>query len=386
MLNAKGVSIWAVIATALVLSPAIIQAQEDLMHVPVTVSFFPPLSTSGFYSYNVSTNFSLNIIGGYVGAVKGCEIGSVFNIDTREMQGCQLVGVLNIVAGDARGFQGAGVANVVAGNLEVCQAAGVGNFVAGNASGAQVAGVFNFTAGEVDGLQLAGVANIAVGEVTGVQIAGPVNLAIGDCPVQIGVLDVAIGASEAQIGVVNFAGVARDLQLGVVNVAGRNDGVPVGIVSVAGNSRFQANIWADGVSLLNVALKIRNGRIYNLYTMGFDPIGEEASLGKLGLGLGGHVPFDPFFVDIGAVHYNVYEGIRFWDQEGYSGLTTVHFTGGWQILPILAITAGPTVNVWHSTVWNGEYIRNFGLLVGDYDGVDTYTDVWLGFSLGLQLF
>ena len=370
MLNAKGVRIWAVIAAALVLSPAAMLAQDDLMHVPVSVSFFPPLSTSGVYAWKVSTNFSLNIIGGYVGAVKGCELGSVFNLDIRGMEGCQLSGVLNVVAGDARGFQGAGVANVVAGNLEVCQAAGVGNFVAGNAAGAQ----------------LAGVVNIAVGEVSGAQIAGTVNIAVENCPVQLGVLNVAIGENNTQIGVVNFAGNAKGLQLGVVNVAGRNDGVPVGIVSVAGNSRFQANIWADGVSLLNVALKIRNGRIYNLYTMGFDPIGEEAPLGKLGLGLGGHVPFDPFFVDIGAVHYNVYEGIRFWEQEGYSGLTTVHFTGGWQILPILAITAGPTVNVWHSTVWNGEYIRNFGLLVGDYDGVDTYTDVWLGFSVGVQLF
>jgi hypothetical protein len=383
---AKKSFVWAVIATALVLSPAAMLAQEDMMHVPVTVTFFPPLSTSGFYAYKVSTNFSLNIIGGYVGAVKGCEIGSVFNIDVRGMEGCQLGGVLNIVAGDARGFQAASVLNIVAGNLEVCQSAGVGNFVAGTASGAQLASVFNFTAGQVAGLQLSGVANVAVGDVAGVQIASSVNVAAGDCPVQLGVTNVAIGENHAQIGVANFAGNAKALQLGVVNVAGRNDGVPIGVVSVAGNSRFQANVWADEVSLLNVALKIRNGRIYNVYTMGFNPIAEEAPLGKFGVGLGGHMPFDPFFVDIGAVHYNVYEGIRFWEQEGYSGLTTVHFTGGWQVLPILAITAGPTLNVWHSSVWNGEYIRNFGLLLGDYDGVDTYTDIWLGFSLGIELF
>jgi len=360
-------------------------AQEDLIYRPVSVSFFPPLSTNGFDGYKVLTNFSLNIIGGYVGAVQGCEIGSVFNVDTRDMQGCQLGGVLNVVAGDARGFQGAGVANVVAGDLEVCQAAGVGNFVAGDVSGAQLAGVFNFTAGEVDGLQLGGVANIAVGDVSGVQIAGPVNIAVGDCPVQLGVLDVAIGASEAQIGVVNIAGNARGLQLGVVNVAERNDGVPVGIVSVAGNSRFHTNIWADGVSLLNVALKIRTGRIYNVYTLGYNTIGDPP-MSKFGLGLGGHVPFDPFFVDIGAVHYNVNEGVRFWDQDGYSGLTTVHFTGGWQIASMLALTAGPTVNVWYSQQWDGDDIRLFGLSIGDYDGTDSYTDVWLGFSVGIQLF
>lgn len=337
MLNAKGVRICVVVATALVLAPAVMLAQEDLMHVPVSVSFFPPLSTSGVYAWKVSTNFSLNIIGGYVGAVKGCEIGSVFNIDIRGMEGCQLGGVLNVVAGDARGFQAAGVMNVV------------------------------------------------VGEVRGAQLAGPLNLAVGDCPVQLGVTNVAIGENHAQIGVVNFAGNAKGLQLGVVNVAGRNDGVPLGIVSVAGNSRFHANVWVDETSLLNVALKILTGRIYNVYALGYNPIGDPL-MSKFGLGLGTHIPLDPFFVDIDAVQYNVAEGIRFWNQEGYNGLTTVHFTGGWQVLPGLAVTAGPSINIWFSTERDGEDVRNFGLLIADYDGAETYTDIWLGFSLGLELF
>ncbi|NLI98028.1 hypothetical protein GX441_05130, partial [bacterium] len=50
------------------------------------------------------------------------------------------------------------------------------------------------------------------------------------------------------------------------------------------------------------------------------------------------------------------------------------------------IFAGPTLNVWNSAQFDGETIPSFGLFLGDYDGQNFYTDIWLGFSLGIEVF
>jgi len=84
---------------------------------PVSIAFVPGFSTNGPESRNVSSSFSLNVIGGYLGRVRGFEMGGVFNIDENEVLGYQSAGVFNIVDGSFGGVQQAGVFSIVGGSF-----------------------------------------------------------------------------------------------------------------------------------------------------------------------------------------------------------------------------------------------------------------------------
>ncbi|MBN2380874.1 hypothetical protein JXM67_13835 [candidate division WOR-3 bacterium] len=393
-------SVLAVALLALALIPYLISAE---VYRPVSVTFIYPLSTNGFGSGDVVSNFSLNILGGYLGSVKGCEIGGIFNIEKNHAAGLQVAGVANIVGENVVGLDIAGVANVTGKNCVGLQVASVGNFVGKNVNVGQIAGVANVAMGSVQGIQIGSVANIAGGEVTGLQVAGvanitprdilgaqvssALNLSGGQCPVQIGVVNIALGQNFTQIGIVNIAGHAKGLQVGVVNIARDHTGVPIGLASVVKNGQFHVNFWTDETAVLNLGLKFGSKTFYNVWTYGIQPLADR---NKFGVGIGGSIPVPgPLFVDIDAVHYAIYGGlVPFRDPDGdysYNGLTTVRFTGGIKVLSKLAITFGPTVNVWHGEDWDGDELRYFGVSMLEDTRRGYHTDIWLGFQVGLQL-
>lgn len=384
MRNSESVRILVVIIMALFM-PSVISAQAEPVHRPVSVSFVPGFGSNGPPYTHVTSNFSLNIIGGLIGNIEGCEIGSVLNIDKGHVTGFQAAGVGNFAGGDVAGLQIAGVIDVVGGGFSVVQIAGVTNVVRGEVAGGQLAGVANIVLTHVRGVQLAGVMNFALGDVTGVQIAGTGNMVGRNSTVQIGAVNIALGETYTQVGVFNIAGHARGLQLGVVNVAEDHDGVPIGIVSIVKNGQFHVNAWTDESSLLNVGIKLGSKHVYNVYAVGLQPVGSPLR-SRLGLGIGGHIPADPFFLDIDAVGYNVSEGLRFWSQEGLNMLNKLRITAGWQISPKLAITAGPTINVWVSTEEDGSDIPLFDLALYEGRSGNTWIRIWPGFSVGVQLF
>lgn len=379
------------VIAALVLTAALpltVLAQADSIYRPISASCVPGFSTNGWPGTNVTTHFSFNILGGANARVLGAEIGSILNINAKSMTGFQIGGVLNVTAGDVTGMQIGGVTNVVSGDLSVTHIAGVGNFAGGEVKGAQIGGVTNIAGGNVTGAQVSGVFNLAGGDLTGLQLGGTVNVSAGSASVQAGVINVGVGTNFTQLGVVNFAQEARGLQLGVVNVAVEQEGVPIGVVSVAGNGTYNLDLWVDGNALTNVAFKMGSKYIYNVYAYGYNPFNQDGGLNKFGLGLGTHVGGEgPLFADIDAIHHNVLPGvIPFLEQQtGYSGLTEVRFSGGVQITPRLAVTAGPTINIWHSDWLDGDYVHWGGLPIADLDEAN-YTDIWLGFGIGVQLF
>ncbi len=383
MRNSESVRILAVIIMALFM-PSVILAQADPVDRPISVSCVPGFSSNGPTSYSVTTNFSINILGGLNRRVHGCEIGGLFNIEKEEVIGFQAAGVGSFVGADLVGAQIAGVVNVVGGYASGFQAAGVGNFVGSDFAGFQGAGVFNMVVGDFDVAQVAGVANIAEGEVRGVQIAGPFNFAEGNSGVQIAVVNISGEVIGGQIGVVNIARKVTGFQLGLVNVAEEMTGVPLGLVSIVGNGQFHVNAWFDETSILNVGLKCGSKHAYTVVEYGINPLGDYAN-NKLGLGVGGHIPADPLFVDIDAVGYSVVEGILPVTETRSSLLARLRVTGGWQISPKLAVTLGPTLNVWHSTEEDGSDIPLFDLLIYEHQGENTWTRIWAGFSVGVQL-
>ena len=354
----------------LILAAGLAAAQESArqyIYRPVSVAFVPGFSTNGPDSRNVSSNFSLNIIGGQLGRLRGAELGSVFNVESDDALGYQAAGAANVVSHDFSGVQQAGAMNVVGGNVKILQQAGALNLAGGSVVGVQMAGAFNVAGGDVAGAQISGALNLAGGRATGLQMAGAVNIANE--------------FSGAQVSVINIAGKGRGLQLGVVNVADDVD-VPIGLVSIVRNGQFHVNVWSSEASLVNVGLKTGSKAIYNVFALGLRPAGDSTRL-MAGLGIGGHINLAPFFLDIDATGYNVYASPDFTTGQ-LSLLSKLSFTGGWQVTDLLAVTAGPSVNVWVSDHEDGSAIPLYNAPLYKYEG-SPFVRIWPGFTIGLQL-
>lgn len=393
----KSASLLAVILTLAAGSSA---GEGRFAYRPVSISFVPGFSTNGREYRSVASNLSLNVIGGSIGRVHGMELGGVFDIDQDDVLGCQAAGVFNtvgdvfagaqlagafdIVSQDAYGYQAAGVFNVVGSRFCGLQQAGVFNVVAGEFIGAQMAGVVNTMVGKFRGAQLAGVANVSGIEGIGTQIAGVANVAVLQMSgLQLsGFVNAAGEFSGAQVGVINITGQGHGVQLGVINIA-RDVDVPIGLLSIVRDGQFHVNVWTSEASLLNVGLKTGSRTIYDVIAFGLQPTGGSTRL-LAGLGIGGHVPFAPLFLDIDATGYNVYSSPEWFNQDKLNLLSKVSFTGGWQVNDNLAVVAGPTVNVWVSDQEDGSSEPLYDAPLYQHNG-HTYVRIWPGFTVGLQL-
>ncbi|MCX6841055.1 MAG: hypothetical protein NTX53_02045 [candidate division WOR-3 bacterium] len=351
---------------------------------PVSISFVPGLSTNGLESRFVSSAFSLNIIGGSIGRVRGAELGGVFNIDEDEVLGYQAAGVFNTVDGGFGGVQQAGVFSIVGGSFGGVQQAAVINVVGNGFDGTQMAGVVNVVGGSFTGAQIAGVANVVGDGFTGAQLSGVVNVA-GErmSGAQLaGVVNVADEFSGAQIGLVNIAGESHGLQLGLVNIAEKAD-VPIGLVSIVENGMFHVNAWATEFAPVNVGIKTGSNTIYNVFMVGWQPDGESTRLYG-GLGIGGHIPLNRFFVDIDLLSHGVWTGPDWFPEGGSDLLSSLRLTGGWQVTDMLAITAGPTLNVWVSEREDGSSVPFYDAPLYQWHGSE-HVRIWPGLTMGLQL-
>jgi len=383
---------------------------------PVTVSFFPPLSTNGAQGPEVRTRFSFSVIGGYVGAVDGFELGGVFNIVRDGFRGLELGGAVNAVGGVARGVQLAGGANIVGGMIVGVQAAGGANVVGGMMDGvqlagganinggglrtAQLAGGVNFVGGYVEAVQLAGGANICGGDLRGLQLAGGANITSGNgsgaqiagganiCGGLLSGCQLAGGAniaeefSGAQVGTVNIAGRGKGLMLGVVNVVDELDGPAIGLVSIVGNGMFHVDATFADHAVANVALKFGSKTVYNTVVFGWKP--QEPARVLLGYGIGYRMRRDRLFLDVDAVGHSVREPDEPFEGDNLPLLAQLRFTGGWQVMEGFSLIAGIAGNVWVAD--EGEYYHGlYDLVLYDNGSQNTRVLIWPGFSVGVEL-
>lgn len=147
---------------------------------PAQVSFLPMIGTNRSMGGLVENNFSLNLLAGYSGGVKGIEIGGLVNITRFDVEGLQLAGLGNITGGTVSGIQIGGFFNNNRGTIKGVQIAGFQNIVMDTVTGIQVAGFVNVLKGKMDGYQLAGFTNITTQDVTGMQLSGFINIARGN--------------------------------------------------------------------------------------------------------------------------------------------------------------------------------------------------------------
>lgn len=359
----------------------------DYVFRPVSITFFPLISTNGRDATRINSAFSLNILGGYQGRLTGVELGTVFNVELDDARGYQLAAGINVVSGSFCGVQQAGLINIVGRDLYALQQSAMFSAVVGQLRGAQFAGGATITLGDGAGLQAAGGASFCGGwlrglqinggasisrDLTGAQLAGGANITTGriDGLQLAGGLNYCSEFRGCQLGTVNITGQSRGIQLGLVNIADDVD-VPIGLVSIIRLGQFHLNVWASEISVVNIGLKTGSRRIYSTVNLGLRPQ-RDSSLLLTGLSIGGHIPLGRFFLDVDGGASSAWRWPHWFQAtapKDYGLFSTIRVTAGWQFGERIAISVGPTASVWLTTASPSPLGQT----------------VWPGFTAGLQL-
>jgi hypothetical protein len=306
----------------------------------------------------------------------GVQFASLVTVSQGESRGVAVSGVYSQQRGDLRGVLAAGVAThsgglLVGGNvaglgawhqgpLRGVQASGIANY-ARDVEGAQLAGVVNW-ARDVEGTMLAGVANVSR-QGQGIMLSAVANVAHGPFGGgQISTVNVAPEIQGLQLGVVNVARRVNGVQLGLINVADEVDGASLGLFPIARNGRQQLVFWTTpGSALVNAGVKLRVGPIYSLFGVGYQPARNADSEGLVqsAAGIGGHLAFDPVFVDLDVLYQSVHRADALDDQSNLVSLRPqlgLSLTRWFGVFGGLALESGP-----HDDSWS-DRLRLRGLL------------------------
>ncbi len=383
---------------------------------PVNLAVIPGLSLADFRNGGelpVSI-FGLNLIGGRLRAVRGFELGSVFNIETEEAVGLQIAGAANHVGGPVGGVQIAGAWNHGA-SLSGLQVSGAANHVGGEVKGVQLGGAYNRGLW-LGGLQVAGGANLVSETARGLQIAGALNLAGELAGVQLAGVNLAraswmqvgginhSGSSGLQIGGVNNGGAAAQVgginratttgfQLGGINLAGES-GVSIGAINVARRAKapigllnfieegyHAVGLWGGDLSGATLGVKLGGELTYTALGLGLRPkMDGYTTTAALGL----HLVSGRFFLDtdLGSTAFQDRKS-GLWTESRHAIGATWRLAGGFRLWKDLSVVAGPTLNV--VTSWGAQDVDLALLPQKVWRNGETTVRLFPGFTLGLQI-
>ena len=405
-------------------------AKGDDLHLPMTISLIPWISTVGFQdpNRNITTNLSINIIAGYHTKLDGIELGGVLNMKGVEARGAQFAGVANIVGGDVDGFQVSGGLNAAGRNVEGSQASGGLNAIGGDLNGFQVAAGINVTGGSVRGFQASGGGNFAArnlqglqitpglnlvgrnvlnqglqvaagvniaGNLEGTQISAAANIALGSdqeanipyAGTQISIVNIAHGDIDTQIGLLNIAGHVRTSQVGLLNVSGRMSGIPIGLISFVKNNPLHLQLWASDTEAANLGVRLGSRHVYSLLMVGSYPHGDLGRWSS-GFGIGGHIPLGKrLFLNVdlitrGVVYADESEEDTWGYDDEHTVLNKLRLAVGWERHKWFSVFGGVSLNF---LVSHRPDTSDFGY---GFDHVyredDVTIRVWPGFFAGIQ--
>lgn len=385
---------------------------HDLKYRKFRVSFIPGLGTNGIDATQYRSRYSLNILAGYNGALEGGELGGLVNINKYYARGVQLGGIANISGEETQGLQFGGILNMSGREIGGIQFAGVANYAGDDMKGIQFGGVVNYTGGELQGIQFSGVANVALYDIQGLQFAGVVNSTMHDAQglqgagvaniaagnmvglffsgvvnssqnfegIEASTINVAQHMEGIQTGVINVAGKAQGIQIGVINYADDLEGVPVGLISYVKNGRKNLDIWASDGGFTNVGLKLGTHRIYNMISIGINPL-LNRDVWQLGWSIGGLQEHNNYFVynDFSIFHIN---------EESWSDVVNniykYRLLYGTEIGDGMALYGGPTFNMQISREDGSNEYTWYSLYSASPKGRDFR--FWVGLTAGLQIF
>lgn len=161
-------------------TPSVAQSNSDIEELKYRkwrISILPPLSTNGIHAPTYTARRSINLIGGYHGALDGLEIGLLFNATKQYTYGVQIVGGVNYSFGEMMGFNFAGLVNGSTKSISGVQFSGIGNYSKHSMKGIQGTLGINYSGHSSSGVQFAGVGNLSNQTIEGIQAAIFFNLA-----------------------------------------------------------------------------------------------------------------------------------------------------------------------------------------------------------------
>ena len=399
------------------------------LHLPLTISLIPWISTAGFQdpNRNITTKLSLNIIAGYHTKLDGIELGGVLNMKGVEARGVQFAGVANIVGGNVDGFQVSGGlnaagknvdgfqassglnvsgdtldgfqlavgGNLVGGDVEGVQVTVGGNLAAHNLRGWQGALGANFVGGNVlrRGLQTAIGPNIA-GNLEGTQLSVIGNLTldrhqkaeISYAGTQISMVNIALGNIGTQVGLLNIAGHVSTAQVGLLNVSGRMSGIPIGLISFVKDNPLHLQLWGSDTEVANLGLRLGSRQVYSLLMVGSYPHGDLGRWSS-GFGIGGHIPLrKQLFLNVDfitrGVTYTDESEEEIWSYDEQTALNKLRLAIGWERHKWFSLFGGVSLNF---LVSDKRDTSDFGYgFEHVYRSGDTTVRIWPGFFAGVQ--
>lgn len=337
------------------------------------LSLVPGLSTQGKLSPQITTAFSVNVLGGYTGGVSAIELAGLFNITKTNVTFLQAAGLLNLVGGDVRGIQLAGIHNHVLDTVHALQAAGVSNYVKGKFSGVQLAGVYNHAVDTFKGVQAAGVANYTKRFMSGVQIGGVGNFANKKM-------------SGVQIaGVFNYAKHVKGVQIGLVNVSDSSDGYSIGLLNlVRKNGYHKLSFSTNEVTNVNVALRTGSRKMYSAIHAGVN-VAPDQRLYSFGFGLGKDFSLSKhLFLNAELSNHTLYAGT--WDYINLQNKVSLNLQ--WQPVKGFSFYAGPSFSIFISdqqTAVAGYKFPAYNDALRTYD-FSNRVKGWIGFTASVNFF
>lgn len=318
------------------------KADDDEKVMPLQITFVYPLGTNGTAAANTINHFSLNLLWGASGGVRGAEVAGLLNITNGTIVGAQAAGLGNIASGNVRGAQIGGILNTAAA-IKGVQAAGIINISSKESNqeddeiqtwstGAQISGLLNIQDHNMKGTQAAGLMNLHAASFQGAQIAGLANNNQEEVKgAQIaGLLNKTKKLSGVQIGLINIADtVEKGVQVGLINIAQKG----YSTLEIESNESFYTNIsYKMGVkrfySIFSIAYKDQNGK--PLWAPGFG-FGTAMSLGQKT-----DINFD-------LVSFQVNEDE--WWTNRHNQLNKLKINASYRLSKKLALYGGVSVNV-----------------------------------------
>jgi hypothetical protein len=300
--------------------------------VPFDFGLLPMWSIAGIETSPVETNFALSLLMSESARLSGAAITAGASLVSESMDGFQLSAVANIVGGNARGIQLSGAVNT-----------------AGDFSGFQLGGAFNY-AGDFRGFQLSGALNYAE------QFDG------------------------FQLGVINIGARVRGVQLGVINISENMSGFPLGLVNYStSDGILSATAFTSDVGLISAGLRIGTHNFYSLFVASGGML-SKADGWAAGIGLGGRVYFDTWYLDIDSIVYSARRTREIGDE---SLIDSTRILAGYRFSEDFAIYAGPSFNV---SVIIDEILPENRLAPKYAWSAGDRVDLWIGGAVGIELF
>lgn len=289
------------------------------------LSFFPPLSTNGAYSYEYTNGVSFNILAGF----------------SNNEEAFAFAGLANVVLNDAKGFQFAGLTNY-AGN---------------GGQGMQLSGLANITKNEYKGFQFAGVINLAR-DVTGFQFAGLVNKA-------------------RNVEGVQFAG--------FINIAEHSD-YPIGFINLIKDGEKSMAITYNELGSTMITFRSGGDVTYGIIGVGYNHR-SKGRMYTTEAGLGAHINCLPWLRinnEIKLSSFGYANNPFIFDEE----TNTPAFHGNYSILPAFKVArhfelfGGPSLNYLNASQTNSSLAPNHSLW--KKESASRYQRIYIGYQAGVQ--